>query len=724
MNASAISHQEIIQRLKTYYPECELTQLPNELVIRHPMGHIQVRGSHVSFFALGESLGDLDFETEDEQYKGIESFLLTLNHEQEKCNPTFIKSLKNAEKRSRRALIAGCGIMMLSIFGYYLCELPALLLIAIVFPILSTASLRFVRKHSFRQDWVCPHCGTPLPLDSKEWIPKMTCTARCPACGKNLLSQEQIENLRKELSTPQPSGEESPSDAESSPSAKPFTDTRSTAGKQPPSKKVGVLACKGFGISLLLFVLIFGALMFVDIDLVPIPITAINVTALLLTAAAAAVLLSKDSPALERTVLPIITVRERRWISWLGIFIGVFGMLMLFCSFLFSSPPFSLGYVILFSVIGLANIWLGCAMLLARKNRSLLIDRTQIVYTTTFGNTKNYALAQIASVRIRGNGSISFFSSEKKKLFSIERNMSGVSEVIDWIVDQQLDINVPKSVEAQMEENSRQPVSWSSEYRTALHDHLPAIRIGLILVTILLILGSVVPFALYLVSVLKTKPAIYLTAFSTLPIILYYIAFAPVFLTGKTPAGASEEWKAMHIKFPSMLTLLCGLLITGQFEYFWSKYTLIIADIWPYLLLWAGLSAVLIIAFWKRTPKRMRKHDEFILLLLGLALISYSLSYGFTLAVSGPPKHYPAEIVERHEPIEGKKDDDFSLTVLLDDGSTVSIDVSEQVYHLQEYGVDFVVCQKDNFMGIRMVRLHLPEGTDLSSLLTADHSVP
>lgn len=112
------------------------------------------------------------------------------------------------------------------------------------------------------------------------------------------------------------------------------------------------------------------------------------------------------------------------------------------------------------------------------------------------------------------------------------------------------------------------------------------------------------------------------------------------------------------------------------------------------------------------------------MMILSLIMPGFVVGYGSSLAISKPVKHYPAVVVDRYAPAKDNKDTDQTLTILLDDGTTAKLNVSKREYDLEETGVELVVCQKENFLGIRMARLHLPDGTDLSTLPETDNTTP
>lgn len=697
MDTSINSYEEIAKRITVYYPECEISQPGEVLVIELPMGELEVRGLHLSAFAFGEHFDELDFQNEDELYGAIESYILAMKNEEKKCNPTFITAQKNAEKCCRWVLYAGGAAFLLLVLGYYLFDLSKLvLIIALLMPFASVFSMRFVRLKSFQRDWICPHCEAKLPLETKEWIPQLKPVSRCPECRKGMLDKSLMEQLKHEILSED--GEETQKEK-----------TDAIHAEKP--KRGGKRACTVWSILLLVFALIFGRLMFVDIEQVAPVITAVNAITLLLTAAAGAALLRCSSAEQESSRAPKIAVCEQKWLPAVGVTIGILGLLFQFISFALSGiENASLGEVVPFAVLGLSFIGLSVWMLLARKNRALLIYDSRLVYITSFGRRRDVELTQIAMVHMTANKSIRFLDQAGKKLFSVETNMAGADQMIDWVVDRNFSISTTKTLEKQVEQsiNAKSVVSWREEDRTPLHDYLGAIRIGLALVILLFAAGCTIPFLLYLFADIKMSHTIYLTAISPLPIVLYYIVFTPVFHVGDYPAGATNEWKSMHIKFPLLIVLILDVLAFAQVFYFWESNMLQIVDFGRFFILAAAFAAVLIVLLWIRTPKRLRKGD-FYMMFLSLVMSAFVMAYGGNLAISKPLEHYPAVVVDRRGPTAENEDIDRTLTILLNDGTTAELNVSKVLYDMEKEGTKFVVCQRENFLGIRMVRLHLPK---------------
>ena len=131
-----------------------------------------------------------------------------------------------------------------------------------------------------------------------------------------------------------------------------------------------------------------------------------------------------------------------------------------------------------------------------------------------------------------------------------------------------------------------------------------------------------------------------------------------------------------------------------------------IADTGKFVLLFIVFASIVLAVFYIRTPRHMRKNDDFFIMLLSVAALSFSMFYGIILLISSPAEHYPAVVIERSE---SDSDEEHTLTILLDDGTEAELNVSEQAYYLEKTGTKFVVCQKNNVFGIRIVRLHLPE---------------
>ena len=96
------------------------------------------------------------------------------------------------------------------------------------------------------------------------------------------------------------------------------------------------------------------------------------------------------------------------------------------------------------------------------------------------------------------------------------------------------------------------------------------------------------------------------------------------------------------------------------------------------------------------------------MILVSLSL-GMSISYCANAALCRPARHYPAVIVDSHKENPNIEDDDYTLTVLLDDGSEEEIRVSDTIYEMAMKGEALDVCHSESPLGMEMLKIHLPE---------------
>ncbi len=204
---------------------------------------------------------------------------------------------------------------------------------------------------------------------------------------------------------------------------------------------------------------------------------------------------------------------------------------------------------------------------------------------------------KITSVRLTVNRSIQLLNSNGKKLISVETNMRGTPRLAEWIESTDLAALVTPAMERQTESQAAEEslVQWREEYRThwhdhlrairmglwvvmilliigavlpiplylyagvkfrtvmaiaavTWHDHLRAIRMGLWVVMILLIIGAVLPIPLYLYAGVKFRTVMAIAAVTPIPFLIFCIVFTPVLIFGDRPKNATAEWNAMYIQ--------------------------------------------------------------------------------------------------------------------------------------------------------------------------------
>lgn len=680
MNSSP--HTGIAERIRTYYPQYPLTQSGDNLVIQLPLGRLEIKGLRLFPELFGKQLKSITFPDETQLYEGIESFLLAYAEEEKACNCAYQDALEQANKTNHRAwIICAIAFSVSLVLCVLLDRPPVLLILTLLIPLLAPVLEGILRKATLRRCWVCPHCGKPLPVFRDPVLLSPRHVSACPQCGCNLLDGKQAQQRKAQFLSERFAPEISSFDP----------------GIQP---RMGGRAVPIFsGTVLLLFVLLF-LLPILTGRTVPL-YTAVKVFILACVLASGLALLrfSRKKAVPER---PILTVCEPGFLSVLGPVTLIVSLIFLFPAVLLEDAP----TVISCGALGLVFLMGGVWMLLSRRNRCLLVYPGHLIYTDCLNRRKDIPRSRLSQVRFTSGNAMKFLDSEGKKLFSLENNMAGMEAFFDWLDREKMPCSLTRSLQKKAGKNTAASLSWREEYRTPLHSHLPIIRIGMYVCVALLAAGCILPIILYILDILSITQTVCLSSLSPLPLVIWYLCFAPVTLAGNRPAEATPEWNAMHIRFPVILFDLLNLGIFYQIAYIWSKYHFQIADFVGFLVLNLVITGALIVLTWLRTPKRLRKEDGWALLILGLLLVGYCLSYGLSLGLSGKAEHYPAQVTERKIFQEDDKTE-ASLTVILDDGSSQRIQVSTALYDLEGKGEDLVVCQKKNFLGIRMVRLHL-----------------
>lgn len=422
-------------------------------------------------------------------------------------------------------------------------------------------------------------------------------------------------------------------------------------------------------------------------------------------------LLVCHAPKLPEHSHPVICIQERLFVSVLAFIVWPLALFLLLIAFGYCvQPPLDVPFGLIMFLIGLGLLICGIWMLLAGKNRRLYVfENGSLTYMTSWGRKRELLPGQRFSIRFGANDSIQFLNADKKKFFAIERNMRGVDKLADWIESREIPLEITKLKEQQIqqEEGIEPVIQWREEYTTRLHSHLKEIRLGKWLVLALFWAGSIIPLFFFIARTLKFSQTIYLMAASPLPFIVYYLAFAPVLTLNGKQKGATAEWQSHHIRISFLLVLLPALWLMSVFHY-GLEHVLIMEEKWYTLAFWFGLGAIFIIAFVLRTPKRLRGEGLF-MIGLSLLLVAEPMVYAGNFALCGEEIHYPAKVLERN--IEQDDNDgslEYSLTVQLDEGTAFEFPVTEELYEMEESGTEFVVCQRENPLGVRMLDLHLP----------------
>lgn len=407
---------------------------------------------------------------------------------------------------------------------------------------------------------------------------------------------------------------------------------------------------------------------------------------------------------------PVLTVRERLLVQILGVLAALFGALLVFCaSAVILAEPID-GFFFFFAILGIFVMLYGIRAAAGCNRRILVLPDRFVVCVFPLGRRRFFKAGQPAFLRPGPAGMVHVLDSDCRRLFSFRAAMPGAPDLADWLTGQDIPL-LPSWQERQAADEAEpaepEPLEWKEEYRTVWHDHIPTVYAGLVIVCSLSVVGCSLPLR-YLAQ-LGYKNTLLLLFFSPLLPFVYYLLFPGVLSLNGKPKHATPRWKSMHISFPRALLILLALwttLLTDALD----EMVLTVVDDGRELILWLAISAGLCaLAVW-RTPKRQYGEGLFLLCLV-LFLIGDSLAYSINLALCSPPRHTPAQVIERRISEEDDSPDCY-LTVRLEDASEIEIRVSQELYRLEEDGGKLLLCQRTSPLGIRMATLHLPEKND------------
>ena len=414
----------------------------------------------------------------------------------------------------------------------------------------------------------------------------------------------------------------------------------------------------------------------------------------------------------EEMQQPIVIVRERKIVAVFGSIQWVLSLVMMLTAVIVAgTPPFDAGSTFVCTLLGLPFMLLGVWMLLAGRNRTLFVFQDNSMwYISSWGRRRELAPGQVASVRLTANRSIHLLNKEGKKLASIETNMRGIPRFAEWLESTGLAATMTPAMEkqARQEEQQESTVQWREEYRTRWHDHIKGIRVGLWVVMLLFATGVIAPIPLYLLGV-KFTTIMKIGALAPIPFVVFCLVFAPVLLFGDHPTNATPEWNAMHIKVPLIPALLIGLIYIWQVNHIWDGFVLQEADLGlGWLVRVLAIGTVLTVLLILRTPKRLRLGAGLFMGLVGITIAS-GLHYCANAALSGPARHYPAVIVDSHADDPDVEDDDYELTIVLDNGKEAELAVPEKIYEMAMNGEPLDVCHRESPFGVTLLDVHAPE---------------
>lgn len=414
----------------------------------------------------------------------------------------------------------------------------------------------------------------------------------------------------------------------------------------------------------------------------------------------------------EEVQQPIVIVRERKIVTVFGIIQWVLSLVMMLTAVIVAgTPPFDTGSTFVCTLIGVPFMLLGVWMLLAGRNRTLFVFQDNSMwYISSWGRKREFAPGQVASVRLTANRSIHLRNKDGKKLASIETNMRGIPRFAEWLESTNLTATLTPNMEKQTKQTDQEEstVQWREEYRTRWHDHIKGIRIGLWVVIVLFAIGVLIPIPLYLFADAKFTTVMKIGALAPIPFLIFCLVFAPVLSFGDKPQNATPEWRAMHIHVPLIICLLIGYTYFWQVSDIWGDLVLREADgNWGWLIRILSITIVLIVLQVIRSPKRNRVGAGLYMGVVGLS-IACGLHYCVNAALIGPAQHYPAIIVDSHADDPDVSDDDYKLTIIMDNGEEAEIVVPEKVYEMAMDGKPLEICHRESPFGVVFLGIHMP----------------
>ena len=164
----------------------------------------------------------------------------------------------------------------------------------------------------------------------------------------------------------------------------------------------------------------------------------------------------------------------------------------------------------------------------------------------------------------------------------------------------------------------------------------------------------------------------------------------------------------MHIHVPLIPCLLIGAGYFWQAGDIWGDWVLQEADSsWGWLLRVLSIAAILTALQVLRTPKRLRIGAGLFMGLVGFS-IACGLHYCANAALIGPALHYPAVVADSHADDPDIDDDDYELTILMNNGKETELVVTEKIYEMAMNGEPLEICHRESPFGVTLLAIHLP----------------
>lgn len=687
--------KKLYERLKAQYPQYQLELSGGRLTLNRLYCKVEVNRSGVKLYVNGnlyDQFTSEDVDNSDDLYELIEAFLLDLQHAgMKQGNETYIAATKQAAKMGSHFLIGTALCLTILMIGLITANSPWLFLLIFLLPAASLVVLKLIHKRIFQRYWICPACGQPLPMGGKGHSCEMEYVSQCPHCAHVLEQPPELAAIQTEYAPSKP--------------LEPAHDLPTPGSKWPCMIAGGITTA---------FALLLLPLIFISNGNEPLDMAGVwtGVVLLLILLGFGFMLLFRLHKEPEETQQPIVIVREQKMVAVLGIIQwGLSLVMMLTAVIVAGTPPFDATFTFVITLIGLPFMLLGVWMLLAGRNRTLFVFRDNSMwYISSWGRKREFAPGQVTSVRLTAHRSIHLRNKNGKKLASIETNMRGIPRFAEWLESTNLAATLTPNMEKQTKQAHQEEstIQWREEYRTRWHDHIKGIRVGMWIVIVFFAADVLVPLPLYLLGA-KFTTVMKIGALAPIPFLIFCLLFAPVLLFNDRPQNATQEWNAMHIKMPVILVMLIGLLYICQVHFLWDGWILQEADInWSWLIRVLTIATVLTVLLILRTPKRMRLNAGFFMGVVGL-FIAVGLHYCVNAALIGPALHYPAIIVDSHADDPDVDDDNYELTIVMNNGIENDLVVTEKTYKMAMNGEPLEICHRESPFGVILLDIHVPQ---------------
>ena len=687
--------KKLYERLKAQYPQYQLELSGGRLTLNRLYCKVEVNRSGVKLYVNGNLYDQFTSEyvdDSDDLYELIEAFLLDLQHAgMKQGNETYIAATKQATKMGSHFLIGTALCLTILMIGLITTNSPWLFLLIFLLPAASLVVLKLIHKRIFQRYWICPACGQPLPMGTGSRFCEMNYVPQCPHCAHVLEQPPELATIQTEYAPQKP--------------LKPSHDLPTPGSKWPCMITGGITTA---------FALLLLPLIFIPDGNEPLDMAGVwtGVVLLLILLGFGLILLFCRHKEPEEMQQPIVIVRERKIVAVFGIIQWVLSLVMMLTAVIVAgTPPFDATFTFVITLIGLPFMLLGVWMLLAGRNRTLFVFRDNSMwYISSWGRKREFAPGQVTSVRLTAHRSIHLRNKNGKKLASIETNMRGIPRFAEWLESTNLAATLTPNMEKQTKQADQEEstIQWREEYRTRWHDHIKGIRVGMWIVIVFFAAGVLVPVPLYLLGA-KFTTVMKIGALAPIPFLIFCLLFAPVLLFNDRPQNATQEWNAMHIKMPVILVMLIGLLYICQVHFLWDGWILQEADInWSWLIRVLTIATVLTVLLILRTPKRMRLNAGFFMGVVGL-FIAVGLHYCVNAALIGPALHYPAIIVDSHADDPDVDDDNYELTIVMNNGIETDLVVTEKTYKMAMNGEPLEICHRESPFGVILLDIHVPQ---------------